>query len=58
MIYSTEIKEFPNKVQYSQCYSYKDENGFEWKIAMVENGFFVAYFGDHILKTNILALKM
>lgn len=26
--------------------SYADENGFTWKIARIENGFFVRFFGD------------
>jgi len=33
--------------------SYKDENDFLWKIARVENGFFVKYFGDSYFKYNV-----
>lgn len=50
MIYSTEIEKFPNEEQYLECHSYQDEDNFEWKIARVQNGFFVAYFGDPYFK--------
>lgn len=58
MIYSTEIEKFPVDEQHKECHSYNDENGFEWKIARVENGFFVAYFGDPYFKDKIFALDI
>lgn len=58
MIYSTEIEKFPNKEQYLECHSYQDENDLEWKIAMVENGFFVAYFGDSYFKDTHFDLSV
>lgn len=50
MIYSIEIEKFPEKGQYTECTSYSDENGYEWKIAVVESGFFFAYFGGSYFK--------
>ena len=50
MIYSVEQEKFPKEGQYVECHSYNDENEFEWKIARVENGFFVGYFGDAYFK--------
>ena len=45
MIYSTELDKFPNEEKSKEINSYKDENGMVWKIALVDNGFFVAYYG-------------
>lgn len=58
MIYSTEIEKFPNAEQYLECHSYQDENDFEWKIARVKNGFFVAYFGDPYFKETYFSLEV
>ena len=58
MIYSTEIEKFPNAEQYLECHSYQDENDFEWKIARVQNGFFVAYFGDSYFKETYFDLEV
>ena len=58
MIYSTEIEKFPNEEQYLECHSYLDENDFEWKIARVQNGFFVAYFGDPYFKDKYFDLEI
>ncbi len=58
MIYSTEIEKFPNEGQYLEIHSYQDENDFEWKIARVENGFFVAYFGDAYFKDSSFWLEV
>lgn len=58
MIYSTDITNFPSEKQYIECHSYKDENRFEWKIARVQNGFFVAYFGDSYFKDKYLDLDV
>ena len=58
MIYSTEIEKFPNSEQYLECHSYQDENNFEWKIARVQNGFFVAYFGDPYFKETYFSLEV
>jgi len=58
MIYSTEIEKFPNEGQYLECHSYQDENDFEWKMARVQNGFFVAYFGASYFKENYFSLEV
>ena len=58
MIYSTEIEKFPNAEQYQECYTYQDENHFDWKIARVQNGFFVAYFGDSYFKDKYFDLEV
>lgn len=54
MIYSMPIEKFPNTEQYQECHTYQDENDFDWKIARVQNGFFVAYFGDPYLFQSLL----
>jgi hypothetical protein len=58
MIYSTEIEKFPTSEQFLECYSHQDQNGFEWKIARVQNGFFIAYFGDPYFKDKYFDLKV
>ncbi len=46
MIFSAEKKDFPTDSMSTEINSYNDQNDFEWKIAMVKNGFFIGYFGD------------
>lgn len=46
MIYCLKSEEYPAPAQTIEELSYRDENGFKWKIARVENGFFVKYFGN------------
>lgn len=58
MIYSTEIDNFPASNKSLECHTYKDENSFEWKIARVENGFFLAYFGDPYFKEKYFLLEI
>lgn len=58
MIYSTEIKDFPKEADYYELLSYKDENDFEWKIARVKNGFFIAYFGDSYFKDSEFDIEL
>lgn len=58
MIYSTPIEKFPNTKQYQECHTYKDENDIAWKIARVENGFFVGYFGDPYFKEKYFYLNI
>lgn len=51
MIYCIEEKDYPTKESWrSEELIYKDENDFEWRIARVENGFMVRYFGDKYFK--------
>lgn len=56
MIYSMPINNFPKEGQYHNCYSHNDMNRQEWKIAIVENGFVLAYFGKDYLKQNSLLI--
>lgn len=58
MIYIAPKKSFPKPNQHIECHSYKDENGFEWKMARVLNGFFVAYFGDAYFMPNKFSIKL
>ena len=46
MIYLMKEKLYPTKELCIEEHEYKDENDFIWKIARVQNGFFVRYFGD------------
>jgi hypothetical protein len=39
------LDDYPSKEQFVEEITYEDKNGFEWRIARVENGFIVAYFG-------------
>lgn len=57
MIFSTLLTDFPTPDLYLECFSYKDQNEFEWKIARVKNGFFVAYFGDSYFKNKTFELS-
>ncbi len=52
MIYCLSPKHYPTPEQTLEEISYSDENGFEWKIARVKNGFFVKYFGEPYFKEN------
>jgi len=58
MIYSTPWQLFPSDGQYQECHSFLDENRFEWKIARVQNGFFVAYFGDDYFKDKYFDISL
>lgn len=58
MIYSIEIEKFPKKKQCKELISYLDENNEEWKIGIVENGFFVGYFGDPYFKDKYFDLTI
>jgi len=43
MIYSLSKEGFPEK---EQCHEYNDQDGVLWKLAVVDNGFILGYFGD------------
>lgn len=43
---------YPKDGQFLEEIKYKDENDFEWRIARVENGFFVRYYGDSYFKES------
>ena len=44
MIYCLKPEMYPTPEKTIEEIIYRDENDFEWKIARVENGFFVKYF--------------
>lgn len=56
MIYSFKIEDFPEGDKVKECNYYQDQNDFVWKIARVENGFFVGYFGDDYFKDKYFDL--
>lgn len=45
MIYLVNSELYPKEGMFIEEHFYTDENGFEWKIARVENGFFAQYLG-------------
>ena len=52
MIYCIPQENYPQKGFFIEELSYNDENNFEWRIARVENGFMVRYFGHEYFKEN------
>lgn len=44
---------YPQPGQFLEEITYKDENGFEWRIARVNNGFFVRYYGDSYFRESV-----
>lgn len=52
MIYCIPKKNYPKKGQHNEEIVYKDQNDFEWKIARIENGFIIGYFGDDYFSPN------
>lgn len=58
MIYCIPSKDYPNKEQFIEELEYKDENDFIWKIARIENGFIIKYFGDEYFKDNTFECEL
>jgi hypothetical protein len=58
MIYCIPIENYPKENQFLEELSYKDENSFEWKIARVENGLIVKYFGDEYFKNSTFEIEL
>lgn len=52
MIYCVGIEQYPLEGEFIEELSYKDENDFEWKIARIEDGLMIRYFGDEYFKDN------
>ena len=52
MIYCLSPSDYPTIDKQIEELIYIDENGFEWKIARVKNGFFVKYFGDDYFRES------
>ena len=58
MIYAIPFENYPNKQQFIEELIYKDENDFIWKIARIENGFIVKYFGDDYFKDSTFECEL
>ena len=55
MFYSVDISSFPlgNEI----INTYRDQNDLEWKIATVDDGIYIGYFGDEHFKDTYLEVK-
>ena len=58
MIYCLKPEMYPTPEQTIEEISYRDENDFEWKIARVENGFFIRYFGEPYFKETYFSCEL
>jgi len=58
MIYCVPIENYPTEKMFVEELYYKDENGFEWRIARIQNGFMVRYFGDDYFKENTFECEL
>jgi len=52
MIYCVPIEQYPKEGSFIEELIYKDVNFFEWRIARIENGLMVKYFGDEYFKES------
>lgn len=46
MIYAVPSETYPKEGMFTEEIKYTDKNDFEWRIARVDSGFMVKYFGD------------
>lgn len=58
MIYCVEKDIYPKEGQFIEEIKYLDENGFEWRIARIQNGFMVQYFGSDYFKQTTFDFKL
>ena len=58
MIYCLKPEMYPTTEKIVEEITYRDENNFEWKIARVENGFFVKYFGVDYFKDKYFSCDL
>jgi hypothetical protein len=58
MIYCLNLEIYPTRELIIEEISCRDENDFEWKIARVENGFFVRYFGEPYFKETYFSCDL
>lgn len=56
MVYCVDI--WPEQDQFTELLSYNDENGFNWMIGRVENGFFLKYCGDSYFKDKAFDIEI
>ena len=55
-MYFVEPEIYPKEGNYVEEISYRDENDFEWKIARVQNGFFLRFFGPRYFSDEYFSL--
>jgi hypothetical protein len=53
MIYCVQEFLYPSSEKSVEELVYNDENGFEWRISRILNGFIIRYFGDPYFRENI-----
>jgi len=58
MIYCLPSKMYPTPELTIEENTYRDENGFEWKIARIQNGFFVKYLGEPYFKDKYFSCDL
>lgn len=58
MIYCIPFENYPNEGQFIEQSRYFDQNGFEWNIARVQNGFMVRFFGDLYFKEKYFICEL
>lgn len=58
MIYCIAPENYPKPGFFIEEFSYQDENDFQWKIARVENGFIVKYFGPDYFKDKYFSCEL
>jgi len=58
MIYCVSPDIYPKGDQVLEEITYNDQNGFDWKIARVLNGFFIRYFGPEYFAEEIFIVEL
>jgi len=58
MIYCVKPDLYPTPEHAIEELSYQDENSQEWRIARVDNGFFVKYFGEPYFKETYFSCEL
>ena len=58
MIYLLDPALYPAPGQHLEEIEYQDENDFTWKIARVQNGFFIRYFGDKYFQEKYFSIEL
>lgn len=58
MIYCVPVELYPSDGLFIEELTYQDENDFEWRIARIQNGFMVRYFGDDYFKYSMFCCQL
>ena len=58
MIYCTPPESYPKPEQLIEEIEYNDENGYQWNIARINNGFFIKYFGEDYFKEKYFSCDL